>query len=412
MTRKRDGLLGAIAIACIASGVACSGGANSPGEEEPTASSSDSLLSLCLLGGSLIPVDPYKELMIVHPSVVKDPVLASNAQRGHLSFRYAIEEMVPAGVDASDFVRSWLEQIGSVQDINGFHVEPRGTALAAFLDGWPKTATGKLDLAQAPFDLLAVVNRIDSRSAAVPLGEGRFVYGARAADGTRMPFTIIFEYAPPGTLQDVGSYSARWHDLAILPFGLLFNLQLTGTTDFFAARGRAPAKPNGSAIRQIRTNERAFGDTWQMREFRLSAADGLLHQSVLAQQPDLSLNDDPRLVSWVNANASAVVAKTAPFPAEFAAASVDSSPATAWQLTGVAPNVRTAFAKQTCNGCHTLENPPIDGFYHVSPLTAGGPDGKASLSPFVKNTALNDRKKSYTDALCGKTILGDVITIH
>jgi hypothetical protein len=369
-------------------------------------------LSLCLLGGSLIPVDPYKELMIVHPSVVKDPILASNAQRGHLSFRYAIEEMVPAGVDPGDFVRSWLEQLGTEQDINGFHVAPRGAELTAFLDGWPKTAAGKLDLAQAPFDLLAVVNRIDSRNAAVPLGEGRFVYGARAADGTRMPFTIIFEYAPPGTLQDVGSYAARWHDLAVLPFGQLFNLQITGTTDYFAARGRAPAKPNGNAIRQIRTNERAFGDTWQMREFRLSAADGLLHQSVLAQQPDLSLNDDPRLVSWVNANASAVVAKTAPFPAEFAAASVDSSPATAWQLTGVAPNVRTAFAKQTCNGCHTLENPPVDGFYHVSPLTPGGADGKASLSPFVKNTALNDRKKSYTDALCGRAIIGDVITIH
>jgi hypothetical protein len=52
---------------------------------------------------------------------------------------------------------------------------------------------------------------------------------------------------------------------------------------------------------------------------------------------------------------------------------------TRWQLNGADETLRSAFAKQTCNGCHlTARNPAdvIDGNFHISPHRSGS--GKLS----------------------------------
>ena len=49
------------------------------------------------------------------------------------------------------------------------------------LDNWPRTPDGKLDLAQPPLRLQAIVNRFDLRNlAAGDAGEGRFVFAFEA----------------------------------------------------------------------------------------------------------------------------------------------------------------------------------------------------------------------------------------
>src|SRR5262249_49438728 len=56
------------------------------------------------------PIVPLKELVIVHPSVVRDPQRTSNALRGPWSFRWLMEQLSGNhGLDtATYFVEAWL----------------------------------------------------------------------------------------------------------------------------------------------------------------------------------------------------------------------------------------------------------------------------------------------------------------
>ena len=74
-----------------------------------------------------ITVDPFKELLIVHPSAVDD-ARSSNQLNGPWSFRRLISEMTPDGSDPADFVLDWLNQWRNVSTLNGFAVEPDPSA--------------------------------------------------------------------------------------------------------------------------------------------------------------------------------------------------------------------------------------------------------------------------------------------
>src|ERR1043165_7008520 len=56
-------------------------------------------------------------------------------------------------------VRHWQNN----QTVNGSPVSSR-PQITAIIERWPKLAGGRLDLAQAPMKLLAIVNRIDLAS--------------------------------------------------------------------------------------------------------------------------------------------------------------------------------------------------------------------------------------------------------
>ena len=73
---------------------------------------------------------------------------------------------------ALSLFQHWLTD----QNVNGFTVQARPAMQQQVLDAWPKTATGELDLDQAPFALGAIVNRFDLRDPANgSAGEGRMV---------------------------------------------------------------------------------------------------------------------------------------------------------------------------------------------------------------------------------------------
>ena len=86
----------------------------------------------------------------------------------------------------------------------------------------------------------------------------------------------------------------------------------------------------------------------------------MLVPAPVAQTPDRSFNFSDRLGRFVLANEPAILAEkhTAPLTFEgapFQGGNVDASDFFTWQVPGVSPETRHRFARNTCNGCHTLE---------------------------------------------------------
>jgi hypothetical protein len=266
------------------------------------------------------------------------------------------------------------------------------------LAAWPRTADGALDLAQAPFRLQAIVNRLDLRNLGHgDAGEGRFVFGFipdSFPDGALDAF-LIFEYKlPAATEPDVLAWATAFHALGALPIGEDYNAALQAITERFVARGARPGHPNGSAINAVRSNEFAFRATkhggWELRQFELSAVSGRLEPAPLALTPDASFNGTAALASYINANQAAIIAETHTVPAVF-----DGQPFQAggvlnvlgaWLAPGVDPEARHHFSLNTCNGCHASPETRVP-FSQLRPREAGG---EAGLSLFLTGVTVSD----------------------
>ena len=108
---------------------------------------------------------PDRELLITQPSITESP---RALYPGPWSFGKLMEELVGPD-DASDAVRDWLVGWASVQQIDNQFIYPRTAVLEKVIIPWQKRdgflpATGtewKPDFRNAPFRLLAIVNRLD-----------------------------------------------------------------------------------------------------------------------------------------------------------------------------------------------------------------------------------------------------------
>lgn len=343
-------------------------------------------------------VDPSRELMITDKSVVEDSArtfdICTNAgtPMGAWTFGKLMTDMAnPAqtGTNASDFVEKWLRTWDTDQVVNGFTVAKRAQ-IDSILNAWPRV-NGKLDLSKAPMRLLAIVNRVDLRNGGFygggNAGEGRFVFGV-LQNCNSAAFTVILEYGVPisGCIA-VEHWAQKWHALRSLALGsAAFNPALQSVTDTFAKAGAAPTKPNGSALNQLRTDEIALASPWQLREFHIQA-DHQLHQVVVKQTPQTSLNNTQTLTNYINGNQAQILANTYLVPLDFPAgshflggASDNPLPQAPWKAAGINNNdARNKFSLNTCNACHGAET-STTRFTHISPRQAGQP---ASLSQFL-----------------------------
>lgn len=389
-------------LLALVGAAACSASSESP----PTATVSGEL------GGELnaepavatCDVSPFKELEIVDPSVVSDPVLTSNAGTapGHFSFRFLAEQMTPPGQNAAVFVESWINLYASVTSVNGDPVTTRSTA--SFLPDWKRDAQGRLDLAKNPMRLLAIVYRPDLANDAKPAGEGRFVFGVQNSFGGMESMTVILEFALPTTTRLTPQrWAKRFHSLGALAFGAAFNQQLVALTDRFAGANAVPptaGNPAGSALAQLRSNEILMSSPWQLREFNIVS--GALAQVTVKETPDHS-----------NTSQMKALGAFASDPANFAdlrspTFSFENTPALQAMLGGnsdedgvrlataikppkgavVPADILTKLAQNTCDGCHNSEaanmGGNLDGFYHVSPFQPPTGDNTNRLSGFIK----------------------------
>jgi hypothetical protein len=345
-----------------------------------------------------------RELVITDPTVVTD-ARASNATMGPWSFDWMMTQMAPAGTDPADFVGHWLSQFeipGGT--INGFPVDVRTTA--ALRGIWPTNpANGKLDLTKAPFQLLAIVNRVDLH--ATGDGELRFVYGAVDQTGVPQAMTVIFEFGLPTVNPQThaamtrSGWASRFHQLGSLSFGSSYNAALEAITDLVTAANTSPSKPGGSSINQVRSNEILMNENgiWQLREFHLSTASGSaqLTLSPTAQTPVDSANtagtpENQVLSSFLTSAALPVQFGFAAVPSNILGGGADES--FTWSLPAPVTNAALrSFAGQTCNGCHNSDaaNQNIGGFYQISPFPPVGTDGTGRLSPLITSVEIPRR---------------------
>ena len=241
-------------------------------------------------------VVPEKELFVREVSVVDDCLrttwrscissggtVPTPATQGAWTFGARMQSLAGTTDPAtlSTFTLNWLHHWQVDQTINGDFVPARPNIQSVVIDQWPKVNGGTmLDMKKAPFRLLAIVARLDLRqnagySGGRTAGEARFVYNLLDGNGNTTQFNVIFEYGlDAADCAAVQSWADLWHGLGSHTFGPDYNAALQAVTDRFATIGASPAKPNGSAINQVRTNEVQLvlpGSTlWELREFKLT----------------------------------------------------------------------------------------------------------------------------------------------
>ena len=380
---------------------------------------------LCKL---LLDVSPEHSLFITDLGVVEDtartvntPCSPSPTTGGAWTFEHLITEMAntaSSGISAEDFVKDWLETWLSDATVNSENIPARtelftdvispwlvnsGAAAGSFsIDNW-KNET--LDLSIAPFKLTAIVNRLDLRGnvgyGVSNAGEGRFIFevlNPTTCSPISGQFNVIFEYGIPinrcSKLQDFGQ---AWYDLKDLVLGSPeYNEALQEITDVFVSANAAPSKPNGSAINQIRTNERAIGAPWELREFVIDSATNKLMLTTVKQEPAEIYNesadgghsgtpaDIALLVDWVNTNEADILLDKHEIPLNlptgepFLGGKSHSEPGK-WSGSGITnPEARHHLSLNACSGCHKLETGAP--FVH---LTTVGFGVESQLSDFL-----------------------------
>ncbi len=401
--------------------------------------------------GSPVAYDPGKTVMITNLSVVQDtnrtwdnngPPTANGVggvgtQMGAWTFGKLMTDMANTpvtGISPSDFVMHWLQSWQFQQTINDDIVtnEPNIQALvvqpwlaASQAEGLP---TNTLDLAIAPFRLLAIANRVDLRgnstygatspNSCIPpelAGEARFVFGfidTNLAAGGAYPqiasnqLTVILEYAVPisgcGNVQNWGAQWAALNNISFtavagnpLPFShdLQFNKALQAITDQFAKANANPSEmPNKSAIAQVRANDDMetwlFPQIWALRQFNIDATTGFLVESTVNAKPAATLNATATLEAFIAGQNNSLFCTVGPLlaapsitiptmddgasflggwaPEGFTTSSNGIPNSMFWVGTDCAnPCTRHILSLNTCNACHSQET--ATSFTHITP---------------------------------------------
>lgn len=389
-------------------------------------------------------------LMITDIGVVQDPSRTFNPctnagnPNGAWTFGKLMTDMAntpSTGITAENFVKEWLDKWMTPQTVNGENVAARPNIFNSIIVPWiiksnpgiPPASinttnwkTKTIQLQFAPFRLLAIVNRVDLRGNSgytiSNAGEGRFVFGALNSNciplAGRGKFAVIFEYGvPKRTCVSLRNYAQQWMDLkALTPGTPAYNTALQAITDQFAAAGAGGSRPNGSSLNQIRTNELAIGNPWELREFNIIAASHLMDEVTVKQEPakifnrlavpPASLANQTTLATFVNTNEPAVLNNTYTIPPTIGSTNFlggkahTESPGHFWDAsTAPGPafivnnDARHIVSINTCSGCHggegktstgNLINDPVgifhNAFLHIAPQPFGT---KATLSAFL-----------------------------
>ena len=365
-------------------------------------------------------LDPEKTLLIRDLGVVGDPARTFDpcsgigTPGGKWTFRHVMEQMAnqqETGISAAEFTRRWLQQWEFDLSIN-FHLLPARTDIfQKVIEPWETNSGGPgqpLDLDEAPFKLVAIVNRVDLREnlsyGSGSAGEARLVFGVTDRNGggcLMMPFAVIFEYGiQKDNCLDLQQWAAQWYDLNNLVLGSpAYNAALEDITEQFVAAGADPAKlPNKSALNQIRTNENALHPTWELREFRIQGPghydSGHLRSVAVAMTPELSFNHTSTLADFINQNEAAILSGTYDVPlslpsgSPFLGAGAPTPFGMIWDgdpgCSSVSdPEARHIFSLTTCNGCHAGETGTM--FLHIDPVPS-----PAGLSGFLTGTTVLD----------------------
>jgi hypothetical protein len=447
--------IGSVLAATVAAGCSEPG----PLDEEQIAQDVITSCNVSFVPATAIDFD--RELVIRDPYVVEDGMsgIASDhcrttwtnlssscptTSRGRWTFGWMMAAMAGTSdvttVTAKHFVRDWLKKWLTTQQPNPSSpsIAPRTAITETLINPWLSVSkcppgstldTCDLDLTQAPFRLLAFVNRIDlpTTPGYSQGGEFRVVFGAQGfnlhcADppcGSNQPLqaTVILEYNLPlprslinWANQLHALSSTNPHSTSIIPPDTVtqtvkYRTQLQTITDLIVGPFAVPfsVSINGSAISHIRTNEIAFDANdfdddettlaqWEFRQFKLGGSTGTtgapLVQDPVAQTPDSSTNHPSSSSTLIDniliGRASAILGGDPAFLSTdstlFGNASQTHFGAQAiiWEV-GVLTSTndpgttsyqraqtRHQFGLGTCVGCHYFETGNQLGVFHVA----------------------------------------------
>ena len=209
--------------------------------------------------------------------------------------------------------------------------------------------------ADAPFRLIAVVNRTDLAvmpDRAAEGGEGRLVYAL--TDGTSeaapaLPFTIALEYAQRGTARE---WADRWHALGAVS-DAAFPDELARVAGTFVEQG---------SLAQLRSGDALTGPL-VLHEFHLDA--GALASATVRNTPRWASIAEADLRAFADAQAGAIESGTHVLPMAWRA---DASRLGAEPPAYVASvTSHEALLRGTCAGCHAAA---ATGF-QIDPLQRG-----------------------------------------
>ncbi len=316
----------------------------------------------------------------------------------------------PAQVEA--FFRNWIQNWQVETRIASGDSAAARPEFAGVIDSWKQASEARgvngLDLRLAPFRLIGITNRLDLRNPLVAgdAGEARLAYALldqstdRPQDNglTTRPFTLIFEFkVSVGADSQLNNWAGFWHELKSLPCSAsgcdAYVTRLAQITKMFTHRNQTGFVKG--QLGQARTNEIAFGNPWEQREFNLQPALGGANARLIPvdvkKTPKQSMNNSRELNQFVSSlSLDSIIKNNYDIPANLRGAKaqvIGGQPE--WQIAGDAAKAK-AFNLNTCNGCHSSDEDVIDGFYHISPFQALG---QASMSSFLKQEELPRRAK-------------------
>ena len=373
-----------------------------------------------IVNGLFSLVSRERSLMITDPSVLTDPARTfepctnTGTPMGAWTFGALMKNMA-GPTDPADFAQHWVDTMTQASVANTFPIAP-GSRVAA-LQAWPRDAHNKLDLAKAPFRLMAIVNRIDLVGnvsyGSVGGAEARFIF--RLLDpgcvDSVFQFNVILEYGVPiDSCIAIQDWAEKWLKLGTIALGsATFDPELQKLTDVFTAPNADPTHPNGSAIDRIRTNE-DVGGPWRLREYHV-LNDGFFHSFPVAQTPQKSqFNNTATLGNWLLANPQPAEVPVLLGSVRFQGGSATNE----FHLPWTAPLATNAaihdFALNTCDGCHGPETGAV--FQHVEPggglstfLTGGStvdPRGEPVTYHFHELQDRAVRLQTLANGACGR----------
>jgi hypothetical protein len=385
------------------------------------AASHDTLFAKGFVAGTNVFQD--RVLMIRDLGVVQDPTRTydpctdTGNSSGVWTFNHLITEMAnqnASGIDPADFAENWLKNWTVNQTINGHVVPLRGNMTTLILNNWPRRTDGKLDLTKSPLRLLSIDPRVDLRTTTsggggysgsssgnfLDAGEARFVFGfvanANSPSCAPRPFSVIFEFrVHKCNCEGVRDWAKLWINLFnFVPGSATYNTRLENITEQFVKANSNPARPNGSAIGQVRGNEIALASPWELREFQLSQFPfaATLNEKTVNDTAIDSFNNTATFKNWV---VGLNVAAPARVPLIFQTLNFEGSnpqmpsPGFFWNAPGLVAannNQRFTASLNSCNGCHARET--NTAFVHVNPSTPI--NTPAALSLFLTGETVND----------------------
>jgi hypothetical protein len=338
-------------------------------------------------------IDRARELLVTDRDVIGGARSDAASATAPWSFRHVMESLAAAsGTDAPTFTSDWLATwqgastgvsegslaLGARPDVQKDLVCPwlRLTPENACDDTCGHCAASKLDLSRAPFQLLAIVNRLDLAETTTgckpEASEARLVFVAlKPGTTTPLSFNAIFEYAVHGT--DAGDPGA-WHALGALR-GEPYAAGLERLTRTFT---------DGALLGQLRTSENLAGTSWELRQF--ARLRGRLLPTALTNTVKDSLDGTAELGAHLNANESSILAGDNAVPANLSTAFSTMPKADfRWSSSDASPTTLRLFGLSTCNGCHAGER----GDTSVLPFAHVGVDasGATLLSRFLSDPA-------------------------